>query len=403
VLVDEKDEIRTSLREHLAWWGLKHFTSDQDYFAWQRQQLSLGQLKQLHLQVERKRAGDQRDEIAFYDLAAHPTIYPVLYSQRYEYYDAIGLRTLVHLGKARDILDFGCGLGILTTWYARCFPDANVVGIDRSAASIAMAQQQANKLGLRHLRFICLDVEHEPLSGSFDAVLATHVLLQAEQDVGIPSESWQTFDRGEDPSQQMAFEQRTGLGIRLDRLCQVLRPEGRMMVSEKTRQLARRVPFQRALAGRGLQLAQPAESIQYRSIEEVVEDGPFYVLQTGGDATVGWDESPEPDDATLFNLNAMLGDSIDPNGPLYENHGPSAQVAWEELAGRQVTHELTREEPDGRQLHVELGVVDDTHYLYCANTFDQRQLVIVDDSRVALLDDYYREIVEGVGSDSRPL
>ena len=394
--VDTNDEIRTSLHEHLAWWGLRHFTSDRDYFLWQRQQLSVEELNRLTIHAERKRTGDQCDEVTFYDLAAHPTIYPVLYSQRYEYYEAIGLRTMAHLGKAHDILDFGCGLGILTTFYARRFPDANLVGIDRSAASITIAQRKAKELGLRNLRFLCLDVQMEPLSGSFDLVLATHALLQAEQDPGIPSESWRTFDRRGDPSQQMVFEQRTGLAVRLDRLCQVLRPDGCMIVSEKTRQLARRVPFQRALAGRGLQLVLPADPIQYRSIEEVVEDGPFYVLSKGTQATVAWDELPELDDGTLFNLDAMLANSVDSNKPLYENHGPSAQVAWEELTERTVIHEQTREESDGRQVHVELGIVDETHYLYCANTFDQRQLVMMEEARAAVLEAYYQEILRGL-------
>lgn len=390
------ESLRQSLREHLAWWGLRHFTSDREYFLWQGQQLSVEELNQLNIRAERKRTGNRVDEIAFYDLAAQPTIFPVLYSQRYEYYEAIGLQMMAHLGKGHDILDFGCGLGILTTLYARCFPDANLVGIDRSAASIAIAQRKAEELGLRNLRFICLDVEREPLSGSFDLVLTTHALLQAEQDPGIPSQNWRTFDRGHDPSQQMVFEQRTGLASRLDRLCQVQRPHGHMIVCEKTRQLARRVPFQRALAGRELQLVQPAAPIRFRSIEEVVEDGPLYVLSSGTQATVAWDELPELDDGTLFNLNAMLGNSSDPNRPLYENHGPSAQVAWEELTERTVTQELTRVEPDGRQVHVELGVVDETHYLYCANTFDQRQLVLMEEARATLLDAYYQEILRGL-------
>ena len=387
--------LRQSLHEHLAWWGLRHFTSDRDYFVWQRQQLSVEELNQLNLHAERKRTGDHVDETAFYDLAAHPKIFPVLYSQRYDYYEAIGLRTMAHLDKARDILDFGCGLSILTTLYARRFPDANLVGIDRSASSIALAQQKAKDLGLRNLRFICLDVE-EPLLGSFDMVLTTHALLRRNRILGYPARVGGRLIVEHDPAQQMAFEQRTGLASRLDRLCQVLRPNGRMIVCEKTRQLARRVPFQRALAGRGLQLVQPADPIHYRSIEEVVEDGPFYVLNNGTQATVAWDELPELDDGTLFNLNAMLANSIDSNEPLYENHGHSAQVAWEELPERTVTQEVTREEPDGRQVHVELGILDDTHYLYCANTFDQRQLVMMEEARATLLEAYYQEIIRGL-------
>jgi hypothetical protein len=31
-------------------------------------------------------------------------------------------------------------------------------------------------------------------------------------------------------------------------------------------------------------------------------------------------------------------------------------------------------------------------YLYCANTFDQRQLVVVEPGRAAMIETYYREI-----------
>ncbi|MDH5253883.1 MAG: hypothetical protein OEW25_11205, partial [Nitrospira sp.] len=64
------DEIRTALHEHLNRWGLKRFTSDRDYFAWQRRQLSPEDLNHLNRLVEAKRIGDHRDEVAFYDLAA---------------------------------------------------------------------------------------------------------------------------------------------------------------------------------------------------------------------------------------------------------------------------------------------------------------------------------------------
>jgi hypothetical protein len=54
---------------------------------------------------------------------------------------------------------------------------------------------------------------------------------------------------------------------------------------------------------------------------------------------------------------------------------------------------MTRQAPDGRQVHAERGSSHGLHYLYCANTFDQRQLVIVEESRSAMLDAYYQEIL----------
>lgn len=390
------NEIRTALREHLVWWGLRQFTSDRDYFAWQRQQFTHNNLKQLASHAERKREGDRHDEIAFYDVAAHPKIFPSLYSQRYDYYEAIGPLIAPHCGEANSILDFGCGLGILTSFYARLFPEKNFVGVDRSSVSIAVAQEQADRLGLRNLRFDCVDGDAQPLSGCCDLVIATQALFQAEQDPGLPSHSWRTFERGHDPVLQAAFEQRTGIGRRLDNLMEVLSSDGRMVLSEKTRQLARRVPFQRALAARGLGLLKPPPSVRYRSVEELVDDGPLYQLQRGSQAAVVWDESLEPDEGLSFSLDA-IATPTDPDSPLYENHWPSAQAAWEQLADREVFAETTRQERDGRQVHVERGRGSGVHYLYCANTFDQRQLVIVEQARAAMLDVYYQEILQGLG------
>jgi hypothetical protein len=65
---------------------------------------------------------------------------------------------------------------------------------------------------------------------------------------------------------------------------------------------------------------------------------------------------------------------------------------WTQLLGKQVLKETTSQEPDGRQLHVELGQAEEGIYLYCANTFDQRQLVIVEPTRKGMLESYYQEI-----------
>jgi len=384
------------LHAHLAQWGLRSFSSDADYFAWQRATLSAEDLNRLNAQVERKRSGVRQDEVAFYDLTAEPHILPVLYSQRYEYFTEIGRRVLPRIGAATTVLDYGCGVGILTTFYARCCPETQFVGIDRSPGSIAVAQTKAHELGVTNVRFECCDVEVEGLRGSYDRIIATHALVQAEQDPGIPSRDWTTFERERDARQQAAFEQRTGIDVRLDRLSAVLSPGGHMIIFEKTRQFARLVPFQRALARRGLQSVEHPEPIRYRLVEEVVDDGPFYVVQKGSALPLAWNEAPEPDEARPLDrslLRSAPQDPQDPDMPLYENHWPSAQQAWESLADRLVQQEETRREPDGRQLHVELGSAEGQVYLYCANTFDQRQLILVERGRKEMLDAYYREIL----------
>ena len=390
---EPRDEVRATLHEHLARWGLKRFTSDADYFAWQRKQLSSADLIQLRRVVERKQEGARRDEVAFYDLIAQPQILPVLYSQRYEYYLEIGSRVAARLGDAAHILDFGCGVGILTSFYATQFPEKQFVGVDRSPASIAVARENVKGLGLGNLRFECADIELQPISGQHDLIVATHSLVQAEHDPGIPSHHWQTFERAHDTKQQALFEQRTGLDIRLDRLSALLAQKGRMIVFEKTRQLARRVPLQRALAARGLDLVEQPELVRYRLVEEVAEDGPFYLLGKEAGSTLHWEESPEPDEGALCSRTQFKTDVTDPDAPLYENHWPSAQRVWEQLYDKRLLKETTRQEPDGRQLHVELGQAEEGVYLYCANTFDQRQVVIVEPARAFILESYYQEIL----------
>lgn len=387
------DSLLPLLHSHLAWWGLRQFTSDETYFQWQEEALSPAELTALHRQVEQKRRGSSTDEVAFYDATVHSQILPVLYSQRYDYYLAIGPRVAARIGEAQSILDVGCGVGILTTFYARQYPEKTFVGIDRSPASIARAQEHAAALGLTNVRFDCLDLDHVPLFPSYDLILATHALVQAEQDPGIPSRSWSTFERASGSLQQADFERRTGIGARLDRVSSLLSAQGRMILFEKTRQLARRVPLQRALAARDLGLIEQPELIRYRLVEEVADDGPFYLLRRGASRTIHWDESPEPDEGPPFDRTTLHAGSIDPGAPLYENHWPSAQLVWEELHHKHLLKETTRQEADGRQLHVELGQAEEGVYLYCANSLDQRQLVLVEPALKGMLESYYQEIV----------
>src|SRR4029078_639976 len=209
------DSLLQSLHSHLAGWGLRQFTSDESYFQWQRDTLSPSKITALHQRREGRRSGFYRDGVSFYDAAAHPNILPVLYSQRYDYYVAIGPRVAEGLGEARSILDVGCGVGILMTFYARQHPDKTLVGVDRSAVSIARAQEQAKALVLTNVQFECLDLDRKTPPGPFEVILATHALVQAEQDSGIPSRSWKTFERAGENQQTAAFERR-------NRLCDTL-------------------------------------------------------------------------------------------------------------------------------------------------------------------------------------
>ncbi|MGH7233628.1 MAG: class I SAM-dependent methyltransferase [Nitrospiraceae bacterium] len=473
---------RESLIEHLAWWGLRRFESDAAYFHWQRQVLSATDLTDLNLLVEQKRTPGPgaAPEVAFYDFTAAPQILPVLYSQRYDYYEALGPRVAERIGDAQSVLDFGCGPGVLATFYARQFPDIAFVGIDRSEASVRVARERASALGLTNIRFEYLDAGQDRVSGTYDLVISAHALLQSESDSGIPSTTWQTFDRPADGALQADFERRTGLDVRLDAVSRALTPQGRFIIFEKTRQLARRVPFQRALRARGFHLLEPPLPLRYLIVEEVADDGPLFVLTRHsaavGETSIPWSEAPEyRDDDELCRCDGVAAtavherlpdrtvihtESLDvrPFGlihiergvaagslaylyvtaagssvllvggeaaiqaagrtterlsewlraasgrpdtpdlstlPLYENHTVAAQFAWSRLSNQDILKTTTLEEAGGRQVHVELGKVPKLIYLYWANTFDQRQLVVIEESRAHVLEQYYQEFLDG--------
>jgi SAM-dependent methyltransferase len=390
------------IQSHLAEWGLRWFEADADYDRWQRETLKPDELTTL-LQLSRQRGGgaDPAAETAFYDYAAQAHILPVLYSQRYDYYMTIGAAVAERIGKARSALDAACGIGVLTTFYARQFPDCVFTGVDRSPASIAAARERANSLGLSNVRFECADMDKAVPAGPFDLVIATQALLQSEQDPGVPSKTWKTFERARDAAAQADFERRTGLGNRLDRLAAALAKDGRLVVCEKTRHLARRVPFQRALAARGFSMQEPPLLIEYAVIEDVTGDGPLYVLSRAGSPPAAWDESPEFDDQLPLDLATLKSATAPDDEPLYENHTASAQRAWEGLPEKNILQERTGEEAGGRQMHAELGKSQGLSYLYCANTFDQRQLVVVDEPRRAMLAQYYEEVVRGMSASPK--
>lgn len=387
-----------NLAEYLAWWGLRRFDSDQAYFQWQREIIPAADLLRLTELAQQKSThrGDVAAEVAFYDFSVRPGVLPALYSQRYDYYTVVGPLVTDRIGAARVVLDFGCGPGILTTFYAQQFPQVEFVGIDRSASSISVAKEHAEQLGLKNIRFEHGDAGIAPSIGSYDLIIATHALLQSEQDPGLPSADWRTFERSRDARLQGEFERRTGLGPRLDHLAASLAPEGRWLVFEKTRTLARRIPFQRAFAARHCVLLEPPMPIRYTVVEEVTDDGPFYVFGRGStNRTSGyaWDESPELGSRATVDI-AQLGDMAgSAEQPLYENHDASAQIVWAQLSGRHILQETTREGPDGKRLHVEKGQVQGLYYLFCANTFDQRQLVLAKPEQAGMLEEYYQEIL----------
>ena len=472
------------IARHLAAWGLRNFPDEDSYYAWQRQSVSGERLRLLQQAAQARREGGGQDQ-HFYDLAASPEMLPVLYSQRYGYYQVVGPAVVEALAGGRRVLDLGCGVGILTTWYAVCFPNATFLGIDRSRKSIEAARQFAQSVHLKNVSFAHCDVPQHEIPGVFDTIVSTQALFQSEIDPGLPSRDWTTFERARDEPRQRGLEERTGIGPRLEWLMNGLDSSGRLILFEKAVHLGRRVLFQRALEARGCVPIADPRVLTYSELGERVEDGPLYVIQrspagpavafcedvrhdpqqglyrcqgqhadvvyarlpardvrseqvganpgerdgywesgrmgpelayvrlmihgTFSGLLVGLEEvrplmielvrraleqGQEPLETRLARIWPEPASGLPGQAPLYENHSPVAGRVWRKLPDRVVVREQTDEETDGRQRHIEYGhCAGNFSYLYWANTFDQRQIVIMDQERSGLLETYYSEAI----------
>jgi SAM-dependent methyltransferase len=289
-----RQDLKTSLTGYLQSWGLREFHDEAGYYEWQRQALPPQDLQLLQSLVEQRQGGEHvQADIQFYDLLAKPPLLSVLYSQRFDYFRQIGLLLTPRILSAEYVLDFGCGVGILTCFFAQQYPHVQFVGIDRSAKSIEKAQDEAKKRHIPNVQFrVSEDLSVSPLD-IYDCILSTQVLLQCEREPGLPSRNWRTFEREHDLSRQEALESRTGLTRRLDLLLNALSSDGRLICFEKTWNLGRRIFFQRALSGRKLFLVCNPVPCSYHELGELRTDGPVYeVSRFVVSEQRAWNENP---------------------------------------------------------------------------------------------------------------
>ena len=489
----ESESPGKELTKHLESWGLRRFSDETSYYQWQKETLAEEEIAELNRLGLARSAGEQEEaDRGFYDLAAQENILPVLYSQRYDYFLEVGCAMTNRIEPGHRVLDFGCGVGILTTFYASCFPHITFLGIDRSAGSIARARDEAARRGISNVQFENRHIPTDAMSDSFDLIISTQTLFQAERDPGLPSLSWTTFERTRDSSLQVQVEVRTGLKDRLDSLSQLISSGGRMLLCEKASHLGRRILLQRALASRGYRLIGEPVLIRYRAIDEVVQDGPlFEVSQKPHRRVCAWDEeatidpgeslygyqgeaveefvssldeaeiiqtvplggNPQESSTVTFarwraclayglvksqsgfrglligsvedehairqyflgaegwtdEQNAQVMTQLWPQSegqgdeagfPSYESHTAMAQKIWDSLPDRHLHDQATFREQDGREMHIEWGTSGPLTFMYWANTYDQRQLILMTPQRATELQNYYRESLAEMKSGS---
>lgn len=90
------------------------------------------------------------------------------------------------LAQGMSVLDIGCGAGDVS-FLAAAFvgPSGNVLGVDQSPESVAIARERAKSAGLDNVRFEVGVLENLQQSGPFDALVGRLILLYLKEPAAV--------------------------------------------------------------------------------------------------------------------------------------------------------------------------------------------------------------------------
>ena len=166
-----------SLPNHLLAFGIR----DQSCSVYQMPEpRQLKRLEQLSRPLNKGRP-KKADVVAFYEFLANPRMASWGHSNKADAIRVTGEFVLEMLEGER-ILDVGCNMGYLTSWYARQNPAAEVLGIDLSPSCIESAQRQAVKLGIPNLRYAVADGCRFSPDQLFVSIVDTQGMIYAQTD-----------------------------------------------------------------------------------------------------------------------------------------------------------------------------------------------------------------------------
>ena len=137
---------------------------------------------------KRGKNGKVKDEVEFYDFKNQSLEMSLAIS---EVFDSDYIRNICNwisdnrglFGKR--ILDVGCDCGLITCFVAEYFPEAEVVGIDRSSKAVECAKELSKRLALRNVTFLHIDANS--YNETYDTVIYSRVTQENfdEKDVSV--------------------------------------------------------------------------------------------------------------------------------------------------------------------------------------------------------------------------
>ncbi|MAH88451.1 MAG: hypothetical protein CMJ06_00125 [Pelagibacterales bacterium] len=177
-----KNNIKLSLKKHLNNFGLKFFNSYDNYFKWQIQCLDNINLsdneknKYFNFLNKNKLNKNYKLPTSFYDLiASNRRLSVITHSMKSNDILYNGVSIINDLNDCKNILDIGCNLGYLTSFYSKVFKNSNIIGLDKSKKSILLASEVFHKKKYNNL---CFTYDYNFLKDiNFDYICDTQCLF----------------------------------------------------------------------------------------------------------------------------------------------------------------------------------------------------------------------------------
>ena len=170
------------IKEHLKKFGIKKFRDEYSFTDWaltvisQKEGLKIEKLKEPLIDG----TATFFDQLQFYNFISDKRIAGVVHSEKADAIRIIAESVKPYIFEKDSILDLGCHIGYLTSWYALSNLSSFVVGIDSALASIKTAQFYAKELGINNVHYEGADLKTLKLKQKFDVIVDSQSICYCE-------------------------------------------------------------------------------------------------------------------------------------------------------------------------------------------------------------------------------
>lgn len=177
-----------------------------------------------------------------------------------------------------NVLDLGCGNGVLTCLLAHLWPNARVIGVDRNENGLAVARSASARVGLKNVEFRQSNFGHLRDSipeAAFDLIIAVkvfHEMLAIPDGLDTPGYSVTDLDFPE-----LTNSNTQGLG----ELCCSLAQHGRLVSVDRWNNPDRLIWFIRSAEASGMRVSLETSSVLVTTVALEREQYPVSVLSAG--------------------------------------------------------------------------------------------------------------------------